>query len=65
MTSASLALWLRLDPAEHAEAILGLVSSGDLLIVPDGDGFGLVRTHANPVSRLEIGIMPVMPATIA
>jgi hypothetical protein len=42
-----------------------LVASGDLLIVPDGDdGFGLIRTHDDQVTRFECP-MPPLPAAAA
>lgn len=66
MTADILALWLRADPAEHAQALAGLVESSDLLIVSDGDNFGLVRSHSNLISRFETGTaLPLMPAAVA
>ncbi len=62
---AALGLWLRVDATEHTDAMVGLIQSGDLLVVSGNDAFGLVRAHANAVSRFEAGPLPPMPAGAA
>ena len=64
MISAELSLWLRCDP-DHVEAMCSLVESTDLAIVSDGDAFGLVRAHANALTRFEIGHTPILPTCSA
>jgi hypothetical protein len=64
ISAVELALWLAAGN-ERVDAMADLVASGDLLIVPDGDdGFGLIRTHDDQVTRFECP-MPPLPAAAA
>jgi hypothetical protein len=38
MNAAELSLWLASDLVEHTDALAGLLTSGDLRLVQDGDG---------------------------
>jgi hypothetical protein len=57
---AGLSIWLKLE--ENLNAITALLTSGDLRLVnyPAG-GETVLRTHSRSVTRLEIGLAPILP----
>jgi hypothetical protein len=60
-TPSTLALWLK--SAENLDAITTLLESGDLRLVLCATGETVLRTHSRSVTRLEIGLAPILPAT--
>jgi hypothetical protein len=65
MTAAELSLWLATDPVENARALGELVEAGDITIISADDGLTIVRSHTNPVTRLEVGTAPILPTASA
>jgi hypothetical protein len=60
-TPATLAIWLAVP--ENAEAVAVLLESGDFKMVECESGFTVLRTHSRCVTRLEVGLAPILPAS--
>jgi hypothetical protein len=62
ITPVDLSIWLRSDTVDRAQALLDLIESHDLMIVPDDETFTVCRRHSNGISYLELGsAIPLLP----
>jgi hypothetical protein len=59
-TPSELSLWI--STPEHLDALCTLLESGDLRLVDyPGGGSTVLKTHTRSLTRLEIGIAPILP----
>jgi hypothetical protein len=66
MDSATLSLFLRLNPIEHARAFADLVGSGDIVVIDDDEErFGIARVSPGLVARLEAAGKMILPSASA
>ena len=66
ITPAELGLWLLADPVGHSQSMIDLIDSNDMVIVADGESFGMKRRHNDVISHYETGsALPLLPLTLA